>query len=85
MSTIELPPELERFAADAVASGRYHDRAEVVTTAVILLQRAEAHRAKLAASVREAEAEADRDGWASLEEVEKEMRGAIREAARQST
>jgi putative addiction module CopG family antidote len=85
MDDVSLPPELERFAAEAVAAGRYRDVADVVVAGVSLLQRAEAQREKLLASVLAAEAEADRDGCASLEQVETEMRAAIHAVARRST
>lgn len=58
-----LPPELEQFAADAVASGRYRDRADLVAAGVNLLRRQEAARAALLASVLAAQEEGDRDGY----------------------
>jgi antitoxin ParD1/3/4 len=69
MDNVTLPPELERFAAEAVAAGRYRNVAEVVAAGVSLLQRAEAERAAFIRSLEEAEAEAERDGWHSLEDV----------------
>ncbi|HTU54928.1 MAG TPA: type II toxin-antitoxin system ParD family antitoxin [Acetobacteraceae bacterium] len=69
MNAVTLPPELERFAEEAVASGRYHDMGEVLAAGLSLLQRAEAARAEFIASLEEAEAEAEREGWHSLEEV----------------
>ena len=62
MDTVTLPPELERFAAEAVATGRYRDVADVVAAGVSLLRRQEQARAELLASVLAAQAEADRDG-----------------------
>ena len=79
-----LTPELERFATEAVAAGRYRDVAEVVQAGVSLLQRQEAARADLLASVLAAQEEADRDGCVSLDAVELEMRAVIRAAARQN-
>jgi len=81
MNDVILTPELERFAADAVAAGRYRDMSEVVRAGLSLLRRADAARAELLASVLAAEAEADRDGGVSLEQIEAEMRAAIRSAA----
>ena len=41
MDHVTLPPELERFAAEAIAAGRYRDMDELLRTGVGLLQRAE--------------------------------------------
>ena len=81
MDEVTLPPELERFAAEAIAAGRYRDMADVVRTGVGLVQQLEAERAGLLAALREAEAEADRVGRVSLERVDAGMREAIRAAA----
>jgi putative addiction module CopG family antidote len=81
MDHVTLPPELERFAAEAIAAGRYRDMDELLRTGVGLLQRAETARAALLASVLAAEEEGDRDGYLSLDQVEVEMRAAIRAAA----
>ena len=67
MKTVTLPPELERFAREAVAAGRYRDLAEVVAAGVSLLQRMESERAAFVRSLEEAEA--DRDRWLTLDEV----------------
>ena len=69
MDDVILPPELERFAAEAVASGRYRSKAEVLVAGVSLLQRAEQARAELLDSVLAAEAEADRDGYLTADEM----------------
>jgi len=69
MDDVTLTPELERFAAEAIASGRYRDRAELVAAGLSLLQRQEQARAELLASVLAAEAEADRDGYLTADEV----------------
>jgi putative addiction module CopG family antidote len=66
---INLPPELERFAAEAIAAGRYRDVAEVVAAGVNLLRRQEAARADLLASVTGAEEEADRVGYLTADEM----------------
>ena len=58
-----LPLELDRFAADLVADGGYRDLSEVAAAGVSLLQRYENARAELLTSVLAAEAEADRDGY----------------------
>ena len=68
-----LSPELERFAADAVASGRYRDVSEVVAAGVSLLQRQEKARAAFVQSLDDAMAEGERDGFFTIEEVERDM------------
>ncbi len=69
MDATTLPPELERFAADAVAAGRYRDVSEVVAAGVALLRERDTARAAFLASVLAAEAEADRDGCVSGDEM----------------
>ncbi len=76
-----LTPELERFAETCVQSGRYISVSEVTRAALRLLQELEARRATLLASLEQAEAEGERDGFFTLEEVEAEMRAAIEEVA----
>ena len=69
MDDVTLPPDLERFATEAVAAGRYRDLSAVVAAGVSLLRREEAELAAFVESLEAAEAEADRDGWYSLDEV----------------
>jgi putative addiction module CopG family antidote len=69
MDGMPLPPELERFAADVIAAGRYRDVSEVVAAGVSLLQCQEKARAELLASVLAAEEECDRDGYFSADEM----------------
>jgi putative addiction module CopG family antidote len=64
---VTLPPELEQFAEDAVAAGRFRDVSAVVAAGMRLLRRQEQARADFAASVGAAEAAGD--GWHSLDEV----------------
>lgn len=74
MSTnVHLTPELERFARDCVTEGRYNNVSEVVRSGLRLLQEQEDLRRQLTRSLREAEEEADRDGWLTIEEVAAEM------------
>jgi antitoxin ParD1/3/4 len=82
MDTVTLPPELERFATEAIATGRYRDVSEVVAAAVSLLQRAEAERAAFNASLEEAERESERLGFLTADEVHAEMTGIIDKAPR---
>ncbi len=69
MDGLTLPPDLEQFAAEAVASGRFRDVNEIVRTGVDLLRRRETARADFIKSLEDALAEAERDGWHSLEDV----------------
>ena len=63
MVAITLPPELERYAAEAVAAGRFRDMSEVVQAGISMLQRADSARAALLGSVLAAQEEGDRDGY----------------------
>ena len=69
MNAVTLPPDLERFAAEAVASGRYRNLSEVIEAGVSLLRRSEAARAELLASVYSAREEGDRDGYVTADEL----------------
>lgn len=81
MPNVSLPPELERFAEECVQSGRFASVSEVAGAGLRLLQEAEARRAALLASVRAAEAEAERDGYLTPDEVETDVRRAMNAAA----
>lgn len=81
---MSLPLDLEQFAAEAVAAGRYRDVGEVVAAGIGLLRRQDAARAELLASVVAAEKEGDRLGYLSVEDVEREMDEVITRAARRS-
>jgi len=70
MSTnVSLPPALERFTRKCVKSGRYSNVSEVVRSALRLLQETEARRERFETTLREAEAEADRVGTRTVDEV----------------
>ena len=84
MDSVTLPPELEQFATDAVAAGRFRDVSEVVAAGIGLLRRQDDARAELLASVIAAEQDGDRLGYLSLEAVEREMDGVISRTARRS-
>jgi putative addiction module CopG family antidote len=81
MPTITLTPEQERFAAEAVAQGRFRDLSEVVRAGLALLQQAEAEVAAFVTSLEEAQAEGERDGFLTADEVERRVRAAIADAA----
>lgn len=76
---VKLSPALEKFAEDCVAEGRYGDVNEVVNSALHLLQDQEARRQAFVRSLEEAQAEAERDGYFTIEEVVAEMKAAIDE------
>jgi antitoxin ParD1/3/4 len=72
-TNVHLTPELERFARECVEAGRYNNVSEVVRSALRLLQEAEERRRHFQDMLREAEAEADRDGTHELEAVLREV------------
>jgi antitoxin ParD1/3/4 len=74
---VQLPPALEKFAQDCVAEGRYEDVGDVVNSGLRLLQQAEERRRRLNASLDEAMAEAERDGYFTAAEVAAEMKAII--------
>src|SRR5271156_5454877 len=79
MHHVTLPPELERFAEEAVAAGRFRNVAAVVAAGVSLLQRQEQARADLLASVLAAEEEAEREGCVSGDEMLARVRARLAE------
>jgi putative addiction module CopG family antidote len=82
VNNVTLPPELERFADEAVAAGRYRDLSDVIAAGVSLLRRAEAERAAFIRSLEEAQAEAEREGWHELDDVLAEVDAIIDEETR---
>jgi putative addiction module CopG family antidote len=81
MSAVTLPPDLERFADEVIAKGRFRDVDEVVRAGVSLLQRAEAERAAFEASLDNAIAEGERDGFLTLDEVMRDADALLEEIA----
>jgi len=81
-TNVHLTSELERFARECVAGGRYNNVSEVVRSALRLLQETEARRREFNLMLTEAEEESDRDGSVSVETVLADMDGIIA-AARQ--
>lgn len=77
MDTVTAPPELEHFASEAIAAGRFRDMNELLRSGVGLLKRLEAERSAFVASLQEA----DRVGCVSLEQADASVRAAIRAAA----
>ena len=76
-TNVSLTPELERFARECVDGGRYNNVSEVVRAALRLLQDWEQERQRFTASLRDAEEEADREGWLTVEEVRAEAQAII--------
>ena len=75
---VSLTPELEKFIADKVATGRYTSASEVVREALRLLEREEKSREEQIAEFnRELQARMDamdRGDYVTAEEFEREMR-----------
>jgi antitoxin ParD1/3/4 len=69
MPNVSLTPELERFAEACVQSGRYNSVSEVTRAALRLLQQVEQQRREFLAMLDAAEAEGEREGFLTLEEV----------------
>jgi antitoxin ParD1/3/4 len=82
LDNVTLPPELERFAEEAVAAGRFPDVSAVVAAGVSLLQRQEQARVEFVASLEEAEAEGERVGFYTIDDVHAEMTDIIDRARR---
>jgi putative addiction module CopG family antidote len=69
MNAVTLPPDLERFADEAVAKGRFRDVNEVVRAGLTLLQQSEAELVAFAGSLDAAKAEGERVGFRRLDQV----------------
>jgi antitoxin ParD1/3/4 len=82
MPNVSLTPELERFAESCVQSGRYYSVSEVTRAALRLLQQVEQQRREFLAMLEAAEAEGERDGFLSVEEVMQDLDEAIEAASR---
>lgn len=76
-TNVNLTPELERFAQVCVETGRFNNVSEVVRSALRMLQDAEERKAAFVASLEDAVAEGDRDGFIPSEDVEAEVAAAI--------
>jgi antitoxin ParD1/3/4 len=81
-TNVHLTPELERFAREVVAEGRYNNVSEVVRQGLRMLQEAEERRRAFTKTLDDAVAEAERDGWVSVEDALAEMDAIIDEAER---
>ena len=81
MNGLALPPDLERFAAEAVAAGRYRDVGEVLAAGLALLRRNEAQREELRATVMAAEAQGESDAFLSIDDVMHDADAVLEEMA----
>lgn len=81
-TNVHLTPELESFARNCVAAGRYNNVSEVVRTALRLLQDAEERRQSFKHMLAAVRSEADREGAHDIDIVLGEMDAAIDEASR---
>ena len=79
MDTVVLPPDLEQFAAEAVASGHYRDKADVVRAGLDLVRRRDTSRADFLASLEAAQREGKQNGFHSLDNVLAELDDIISE------
>ena len=80
MNAITLPPDLERFADEVVAAGRFADVSEVVRAGLSLLQQSDAELVAFAASLDAAQAEGERIGFRSLDEVMRDADALLEES-----
>jgi antitoxin ParD1/3/4 len=81
-TNVNLTPELERFAREVVAEGRYNNVSEVVRDGLRLLQDAAERRRAFTKSLEDAIAESDRDGYVSLDGALAEVDAIIEAAER---
>ena len=68
-TNVHLTPELEAFAREVVAEGRYNNVSEVVRQGLRMLQDAEERRRAFTKSLDDAVARSERDGYVELEDV----------------
>jgi antitoxin ParD1/3/4 len=72
-TNVHLTPELERFAREVVAEGRYNNVSEVVRQGLRMLQDAEERRRAFTKTLDDAVARAEKEGYVELEDVLAEM------------
>ncbi|KQV62863.1 MULTISPECIES: type II toxin-antitoxin system ParD family antitoxin [unclassified Caulobacter] len=70
---VELSPDLERFVEQSVAAGRFANTSEAVSFGLRLLRDQDARKEAFMAMLHEAEAEAERDGYFTAEQVMAEL------------
>jgi putative addiction module antidote protein, CC2985 family len=72
-TNVHLTPELEEFARACVETGRYNNVSEVMRAGLRLLQEREDRRRAFAKMVEDAEAEAEKEGTYTIDEVAAEL------------
>jgi antitoxin ParD1/3/4 len=75
----KIGPSSEAFIEEALRSGRYASRAEVIEEALTLLRRRDASSARLSADIAEAVADIDAGRTYDLDEAFDEVRRQLRE------
>jgi putative addiction module CopG family antidote len=85
MENVVLPPELEQFAAEAVATGRYRDLSDLVTPGIGIPRRTEEASAPLLQSIQAAERNGELNGFLTNDEVMGDADAAIEEMAVRAT
>ena len=79
-TNVHLTPQLEEFARSLVETGRYNNVSEVMREGLRLLQdREERHRAFMK-MISDVEAEAEREGTYTIDEVSAELDAIIADA-----
>jgi antitoxin ParD1/3/4 len=81
-TNVHLTPELERFAREVVAEGRYNNVSEVVRQGLRMLQEAEERKQRFMAMLKAVEARTEREGSISAEDALAEMDRVIEELER---
>ncbi|MBF0164320.1 MAG: type II toxin-antitoxin system ParD family antitoxin [Magnetococcales bacterium] len=82
-TNVHLTSELETFARDCVASGRYNNVSEVVRSALRLLQEGEERRARFNAMLDRVRDETAQDGGHAFDDVMREADRLIEAASRE--
>lgn len=81
-TNVHLTPELERFAREVVAEGRYNNVSEVVRQGLRMLQEAEERKRRFMAMLSDVEARTEREGSISAEDALAEVDRVIEELDR---
>lgn len=76
-TNVHLTPELEEFARACVETGRYNNVSEVMRAGLRLLQEQEERRKAFMDMIADVEAEIDRDGTVTIDEVVTGMKAIV--------
>jgi antitoxin ParD1/3/4 len=79
-TNVHLTPQLEEFARALVETGRYNNVSEVMREGLRLLQDREERRKAFMKMIADTEAEAERDGTYTIDEVSAELDAIIADA-----